>query len=99
MHSTAGTLSTATTTSYPHCFMATQTSQSYSGSVVMFVHKYVSSQSLLNPSFKKEMRSWQLRARLAMALIEMAEALEHTQYSRLYMCDVNESTGEAVCIS
>ena len=56
----------------------------------LFVHEYVSSRPLLSPSFKKEMRSWQLRARLAIALIEMAEALEHTRYSRLYMCDVKE---------
>ena len=36
------------------------------------------------------MRSWQLRARLTVILIEMAEALKHMQYSRLYMCDVKE---------
>ena len=56
----------------------------------LFVHElFHLNHALLSSSFKKETRSWQLKARLAVALIKMVEALEHTQYSRLlYMCDV-----------
>ena len=35
-------------------------------------------------------RDWRLRARLAVALLEMIEELEETPYGTLYMCDVQE---------
>ena len=56
----------------------------------LFVQEYVPSELLHNPGLKKETRSWQVRAKLAIAFIEMTELLEHTKYGRLYLCDVKE---------
>lgn len=38
-----------------------------------------------------EARSWKLRAKLALALLEMIESVEHTPYGTLYLCDIQES--------
>ena len=56
----------------------------------LFVQEYVPSESLHSPTFKTETRNWQVRAKLAIAFIEMAQLLEHTRYGRLYLCDVKE---------
>ena len=36
-------------------------------------------------------RSWELRAELAVALLDMIEVLENTTYGTLHVCDVQES--------
>ena len=38
-----------------------------------------------------ETRSWTLRARLAIAILELIESIEHTPYGTLYLCDVQEA--------
>lgn len=38
-----------------------------------------------------EHRSWKSRVGLALALLDMIEALENTTYGTLYLCDVQES--------
>ncbi len=38
-----------------------------------------------------EVRSWEWRARLALGLLEMVEALENTAFGTVYLCDVQES--------
>ena len=41
--------------------------------------------------FKTRKRSWNLRARLAIAILELIESIEHTPYGTLYLCDVHEA--------
>ena len=36
-------------------------------------------------------RPWNLRAKLAIALLDMIESIEHTPYGTLYLCDIQES--------
>ena len=38
-----------------------------------------------------ESRSWNLRAQLAIAILELIESIEHTPYGTLYLCDVQEA--------
>ena len=38
-----------------------------------------------------EARSWNLRAQLAIAILELIESIEHTPYGTLYQCDVHEA--------
>lgn len=38
-----------------------------------------------------ETRSWNLRARLAIAILELIESIERTPYGTLYLCDVQEA--------
>ena len=38
-----------------------------------------------------ESRSWNLRARLAIAILGLIESIEHTPYGTLYLCDVQEA--------
>lgn len=38
-----------------------------------------------------EARPWKLRAKLALALLEMIESVERTPYGTLYLCDIQES--------
>ena len=38
-----------------------------------------------------EARSWNLRAQLAIAILELIESIEHTSYGTLYLCDVQEA--------
>lgn len=35
-------------------------------------------------------RPWSLRARLAVAILELVQSIEHTPYGTLYLCDVLE---------
>ena len=45
----------------------------------------------LDQPLVEDVRSWGLRARLAIALIEMIEKLENTKYGTLHLCDFKES--------
>ena len=47
--------------------------------------------SLFNLWYASEIRSWNLRARLAIAILELIESIEHTPYGTLYQCDVHEA--------
>ena len=38
-----------------------------------------------------ETRPWSLRARLAVAILELVESIEQTPYGTLYLCDVQEA--------
>ena len=38
-----------------------------------------------------ETRSWKERARLAVAILDLIESIEHTPYGTLYLCDVQEA--------
>ena len=38
-----------------------------------------------------EARSWNLRARLAIAILELIESIEYTPYGTLYQCDIQEA--------
>ena len=58
----------------------------------MYAMQYASSQPLLpHTRTVADDRSWQLRTRLAIALIEMVQSVERTPYGTLYLCDVQES--------
>ena len=55
----------------------------------MFASQFATSQPFLQGQLKLlDTRSWTFRARLAIALIEMAASLETTPYGTLYLCDV-----------
>ena len=58
----------------------------------MFASQFATSQPFLayTPAMADN-RTWTFRARLAIALIEMAASLENTPYGTLYLCDVQES--------
>ena len=53
--------------------------------------EYVSSLPLETIPKFKEFRSWKLRSKIAIALIEMVEALEDTKYGTLLLCDFQRS--------
>ena len=53
----------------------------------MVAVEYVTSSPLVALSIVKEYRSWDLRAKMALALIEMIEGLEDTRYGTLFLCD------------
>ena len=38
-----------------------------------------------------ENRTWKYRARLAIAILELIESIEHTPYGTLYLCDAQEA--------
>ena len=38
-----------------------------------------------------EVRDWRFRAQLAIALLEMVESLENTEFGTIYLCDLQES--------
>ena len=58
----------------------------------MYAVEYAPSDSFTNPALLfREVRGWNFRAQLAIALIEMVESLEETKYGTLYLCDVMES--------
>ena len=46
---------------------------------------------LFNLWYASEIRSWNLRVRLAIAILELIESIEHTPYGTLYQCDVHEA--------
>ena len=55
----------------------------------MFASQFATSQPFLQGQLNLlDNRSWTFRARLAIALIEMAASLETTPYGTLYLCDV-----------
>ena len=41
--------------------------------------------------YTSEPRSWNFRARLAIAILELIESIEYTPYGTLYQCDVHEA--------
>jgi hypothetical protein len=58
----------------------------------MYAMQYATSQPLLaNTPSVADSRTWDFRARLAIALIEMVASIEATNYGTLYLCDVQES--------
>ena len=58
----------------------------------MYATQFASSQPLLDSTLSvSDGRTWSLRARLAISLIEMVASLETTPYGTLYLCDVQES--------
>lgn len=58
----------------------------------MYAVEYAAPQPFLGyqTSFSDD-RSWAFRTRLAVALLDMVEALEDTVFGTLYLCDVQES--------
>ena len=52
--------------------------------------KFVGSKTSLQ-LFMSKTRLWNLQARLAIALLELIESIEHTPYGTLYQCDVHEA--------
>ena len=57
----------------------------------MYAMQYATSDPFLaNVPTAVDNRSWQFRAHLAIALIEMVQSLEATPYGTLYLCDVQE---------
>ena len=61
----------------------------YGACGIMYAIQYATSQPLLDtlPAVADQ-RTWQFRARLAIALIEMVHSIETTPYGTLYLCDV-----------
>ena len=58
----------------------------------MYAVEYAAAQPFIEyQSSLTDNRSWALRAQLAVALLDMIEALENTPYGTLYLCDVQES--------
>ena len=57
----------------------------------MYAIQYATSRPFLGqvPTFADK-RSWDFRARLGIALINMVQSIERTQYGTLYLCDVQE---------
>ena len=55
----------------------------------LFGVEFVPSNPFNLPLFK-DSRSWDLRAKLAIGLIELVEILETTDYGTLYLCDIQE---------
>lgn len=56
----------------------------------MYAMQYATSEPFLS-RYLADNRSWQFKARLAIALIEMVHSIEATPYGTLYLCDVQES--------
>lgn len=57
----------------------------------LFVIQYAPSTPFDKLPVVKEYRSWTLRAKMAIALIEMVESLEDTNLETLFLCDFQES--------
>ena len=58
----------------------------------LYAVEYAASQPFLGyQTSLTETRSWDFRASLAVALLEMIEALEDTIFGTVYLCDVQES--------
>ena len=58
----------------------------------MYAVEYAESQPFLGFQISlTDDRSWDFRARLAVALLDMIEALEDTVFGTLHLCDVQES--------
>ena len=57
----------------------------------LVVVEYASTIPLVQLPLMKEYRSWELRAKMAIALIEMVEAVEDTKYGPLFLCDFQRS--------
>lgn len=65
----------------------------------MYTVEYAASEPFLGfQSSMSDDRSWDLRARLAVALLGMIEALEDTVFGTLHLCDVQESNFGVVSI-
>ena len=64
----------------------------YGACGIMYAMQYATSQPFLDRrAVAIDQRTWQFRARLAIALIEMVHSIETTPYGTLYLCDVQES--------
>ena len=58
----------------------------------MYAVEYATSQPFLGVQTSlSDVRSWDFRAHLAAAMLDMVEAFEDTIYGTLYLCDVQES--------
>ena len=58
----------------------------------MYAVQYANAEPYLGfQTTMSETRPWNLRAKLAIALLDMIESLEHTPYGTLYLCDVQEA--------
>ena len=55
-----------------------------------FAVESFSSADMENHIIRTDPRSWAKRAKIAIALIEIVQAFEHTPYGTLYLCDVKE---------
>ena len=65
----------------------------------MYAVEYATSEPFLGFQLSlSDERSWDLRAQLALALLDMIEALENTVFGTLYLCDVQESNYGVVSI-
>ena len=56
-----------------------------------FAVESFSSADMEDHLLKEDHRSWSKRVRIAIGLIEMVMAFEHTPYGTIYLCDVKES--------
>ena len=57
----------------------------------MYAVQYAAAEPFLGFQGKwSDGRNWNLRARLAIALLEMVEELEETPYGTFYLCDIQE---------
>lgn len=65
----------------------------YGSCGTMYAMQYATSDPFLSRYLPTvaDSRSWEFRARLAIALIEMVRSIEVTPYGTLYICDVQES--------
>ncbi len=65
----------------------------------MYAVEYAVSEPFLGfKSSLSDLRSWKLRSELAVALLEMVEAIENTPFGTLYLCDVQESNFGVVSV-
>lgn len=57
----------------------------------MYAVQYAASEPFLGYlTSLSDSRTWEFRSKLAIALLNMVEALENTSYGTLYLCDVQE---------
>lgn len=47
----------------------------------------------------RDNRTWKYRARLAIAILELIESIEHTPYGSLYLCDAQEANFGLVSVT
>lgn len=56
----------------------------------MYAVQYVSANPFYVPlSFISDDKSWQLRSKVVLSVLEMVEALEYTPFGSLYLCDID----------
>lgn len=56
----------------------------------MYAVQYAPSEPYIRPESSSDRQEWELRARLALGLLDMIESIEHTPFGTLYLCDVQK---------